>query len=384
MNQRSPYPRIRLSGDAHDRGLQHGTLAKERILKSRSGYERAFRQAANWSWREATQSVAHLVEPVRRDFPEYLVEMEGIAEGCGLGFDDIFTMNARTEVIWAATVRRSEPELARFGRECSSFALMPQRTADGHTLVGQNWDWLVHSFDTVIVLEVEQPDKPNYVTVVEAGLLAKATMNSAGIGVAVNALVTSLDRADPGIPFHILIRAFADCRSLSEAIYVATKHVRASSGNYLIAHADGIAVNLQTTPGDYRGVIPQLPVNGALVHTNHFTSPLTGAHDVAHFAMADSLVRLQRIESSIAANAAPATIESLRDALSDHADYPNSVCCHPSADEPEAERWSTVASVVMDLDERAMYLSDGNPCEMPYRRLTFDGLLDEPAHGRQL
>jgi isopenicillin-N N-acyltransferase-like protein len=377
MDERVRYPRVRVSGDAHARGVQYGTLAKERILASRNGYEQAFRHATGWNWQQAVESVVHLIEPVRSAFPEYLAEMEGIAQGCGLRFDDIFTMNARTEVIWAATVRRSEPDLARFGRECSSFALMPHRTAMRHTLVGQNWDWLVHSFDTVIVLEVEQPDRPNYVTVVEAGLLAKATMNSAGIGVAVNALVTSLDRADPGIPFHVLIRAFADCRSVTEAISLATNHVRASSGNYLVAHADGTAVNLQTTPGDYRGVLPQLPDDGALVHTNHFTSPLVDGRDVASFAMPDSFVRLQRIESSIAANRAPATVESVTNALSDHADYPTSVCRHPGADEAEAEQWATVASVVMDLDERAMYLSDGNPCEVPYRRLTFDGLLDE-------
>lgn len=86
------------------------------------------------------------------------------------------------------------------------------------------------------MLEVEQPDRPNFVTVVEAGLLAKASLNSAGLGIAVNALVTSLDCGELGVPFHVLIRAFADCESLSDAIYVATKNTRASSGNYLFTY----------------------------------------------------------------------------------------------------------------------------------------------------
>lgn len=377
MNERMPFPRIRVTGSAHERGAQYGALAKDRILKSRSGYEHAFRHAAGWDWQQAVESIQHLVEPVRSYFSDFLAEMTGIAEGCGLPFDDIFTMNARTEVLGSAAARLAAPEIARYGRECSSFALLPDRSASGHTLIGQNWDWLDHSVDTVIVLEVEQPDKPSYVTVVEAGLLAKVTMNSAGLGVAVNALTTSLDCAEAGVPFHVLIRAFADCTSVAEAVDVATRHARASSGNYLLAHANGTVVNLETTPGDHRGVTRQLPVNGALVHTNHFTSPLPDGQDLAELTAADSFVRLERIEASIAANPAPATVGSLRDALSDHEGYPDSVCCHFNADALDAERWSTVASVVMDLDERAMYLADGNPCEADYRRLTFDGLLDD-------
>jgi isopenicillin-N N-acyltransferase-like protein len=95
--------------------------------------------------------------------------------------------------------------------------------------------------------------------------------------------------------------------------------------------------------------------------------------------MADSLVRLQLVQRSIAESPTPATIASLRDALSDHADFPAAVCCHPDPREPRWQQWATVMSVVLDLDARTIYLSDGNPCQHEYRRLTFDGLLDKPS-----
>jgi isopenicillin-N N-acyltransferase like protein len=375
----SRYPRIRVSGSPRERGIQYGEQARERVHRGKAGYEKAFALSAGWTWDQAVAAAAHLVGPVREVFPQYVEEMEGIAEGASLPFADVFTMNARTEVMWAATVRKTEVERARFARECSSFALMPARTASGHTYLGQNWDWLVHSFDSLVVLEVEQEGKPNFVTVVEAGLLAKASLNSSGLAVGVNTLVTSADTAEPGIPFHVLIRAFADCDSLTEAIYTASKHLRSSSGNYLLAHADGLAVNLETTPGDFRGVTPQLPVDGALVHTNHFTSPVVGSQDVGHYAMADSLVRLQRVQASIALSPTPATVDSLHAALSDHADFPSAVCCHPDVREVDGEQWATVMSVIMDLDERTIYLSEGNPCESPPTKLTFDGLLDKTS-----
>ncbi|MFD2353928.1 hypothetical protein ACFSTC_38650 [Nonomuraea ferruginea] len=101
--------------------------------------------------------------------------------------------------------------------------------------------------------------------------------------------------------------------------------------------------------------------------------------DVSLYAMADSLVRLQRVQAAISAADRLTTVGSLREALSDHADYPYSVCSHPDVRASADERWATVTSVIMDLDERTVWLSDGNPCRHPHRPLTFDGLLDKPS-----
>jgi hypothetical protein len=139
------------------------------------------------------------------------------------------------------------------------------------------------------------------------------------------------------------------------------------------------ALGITPTPGGYQGVTPQLPSRGALVHTNHFISPVPGSQDVGHYAMADSLIRLQRVDGHIAGNEAPATVEALHAALSDHADFPTAVCCHPSPRSEDGLQGATVMSVIMDLDERVMYLSEGNPCQHPPGLLSFDGLLDKPS-----
>ncbi len=373
------YPRIRVSGGPHERGEQYGRAARDRVLHSKAGYERAFAQAAGWTWEQAVESAATLLPAVQESFPTYLREMEGIAAGSGLSFEDVFAMNARTEVMWAATVRQSDRLRTAYARECSSFALLPARTASGHTYVGQTWDWLVQGFDSLVVLEVEQQDGPNYVTVVEAGLLAKSSLNSSGLGVCVNTLVTSEDRGEPGVPFHVLIRALADCDSVTDAIYVLSKHRRSSSGNFMLGHVDGTVLNLETSPGDARGVTPQLPVNGALVHTNHFIDPPGHGAELGTYAMADSYVRLQRVRTSIRDAEEPATVASLHAAMCDHADYPTSVCCHPDPREDDAEQWATVMAVVLDLDERTLHLCEGNPCETAPTPLTFGDLLDKES-----
>lgn len=379
MPEPRQYPRIRVSGDPYERGRRYGEAARDRVHRSKVGYQEAFARAAGWSWEQAVAAAAPLESAIAAVFPAYIEEMRGLADGAGLDFADVLTMNARTEVMWAATARRAEAMRAAQARECSAFALLPGRTAERHTVIGQTWDWLVHCFDTVVVLEVEQDDAPNYVTVVEAGLLAKTSMNSSGLAVATNALVTSADCGAPGLPYHVVLRALADCHSLTDAVNVVQCHRRSSSANYLLAHRDGLAIDLETAPGDYSQVYPHLPVGGGLVHTNHFLASLRDVRDVSIYAMADSLVRFQRIRAAILEAGEPATIDSLHGALCDHADYPNSVCCHPDPRQAAGERWSTITSVIMDLDARTMWLSDGNPCEYPPRPLTFDGLLDKPS-----
>ena len=217
----------------------------------------------------------------------------------------MLTLNTRTEVIWAATAREAAEEGRRRARECTSFALAGRRTRAGRPLTGQNWDWLTHCRDTLVILEVEQPDAPNYVTVVEAGLLAKCSLNSAGLAVMTNALVTSADRGEPGIPYHVMLRALADCEQLSSAIDTIQKNFRASAANYLLSTGDDVAVDLEAGPGDFLAVQAILPEDGALVHTNHFLRSPRRQDDVSLYAMPDSLIRLQRAEQAIARSAEP-------------------------------------------------------------------------------
>jgi hypothetical protein len=39
----------------------------------------------------------------------------------------------------------------------------------------------------------------------------------------------------------------------------------------------------------------------------------------------------------------------------------------------------TVTSVLMNLDTRVMWVSDGNPCSAPYRKLDYSDFLAKPS-----
>jgi isopenicillin-N N-acyltransferase-like protein len=234
-----PYPRIRVSGGPRERGRSYGEQARERVHASVAGYERTLAHYTGWNWQRVRHEAASFEEPIADRHSSYVEEMRGIANGAGVEFQDVLAINVRTEVMFSAKARKAADERgAKLPRECSAFAILPEASADGHTLIGQNWDWLVHCFDTVVVLEVEQEGAPDFVTVVEAGLLAKAGMNSSGVGVTTNALVTERDLGEPALPFHVLVRALYDAETLTDALQTLQAGVRSSSANYLIAHRD--------------------------------------------------------------------------------------------------------------------------------------------------
>jgi isopenicillin-N N-acyltransferase like protein len=372
------YPRVKVKGNPRERGRSYGEQARHRIAVTQAGYEKAFRELAGIGWSQAAEAALQFTEPVERHAPQVMEELRGIAEGAGMSLGDILAMNARTEVIWAATARQADAQRASLAHECTALALLSSRTASGLPLAAQSWDWLVHCFDSAVVLEVEQPGElPNFVTAVEAGLLAKVSLNSAGITVLTNALVTSADRGAPGIPFHVMLRLLADCQTVTDALRLVQTLPRSSSANYMIVSGDDAAVNIEAAPGDYTQVSWQLPQAGVLAHTNHFLDLPHGISDVSAYAMPDSIVRLSRATAVLSADGALWDVDRLVELLEDHADWPNSICCHPDPRDEGPMQWATVLAVATSPAERRFWLASGNPCTSRFEEVLFGGLLQK-------
>lgn len=364
------YPRIRTVGGSFERGHQYGEQARSRITRSIEAYAGVFQRDAGWDW-PTVRAFAQRFERPLRDYDErYFDEIRGIASGAGTEVTDILALNTRTEIMYAAKAADAKTSSASYPSECSSFAVLHQASRDGHVLMGQNWDWLVHSFDTTVVLEAQQDDGPGFVTIVEAGLLAKTGFNSAGLGLVTNALATSEDRGEVGVPHHAVLRGILDGETISDALAAVQRLPRAASGNYLIGHVDGLAVDVEGAPGDFSRLFLILPDNGMLVHTNHFLSPTFDLKDVSLWLMPDSPFRLERVRAFLG-ELEKIGVEDLMTVLGDHTNYPLAVCCHPDTRLPAEDHEATAASIVMDLDTKSLWLADGNPCTTPFRLLSY-------------
>ena len=376
------FPRITVSGDARERGRQYGELARPQVLRSISAYQDVFAHFAGWDWNRVRAEAAAFAAPIEAYGPKYLEEIRGIAEGAGVDEHDILAINVRTEVMFAASARAAATtgEAKPLPPECSSFALMSNRAVEGRILIGQNWDWLSHAAETTIVLEARQSDAPDYVTVVEAGLLAKFGMNSSGVGLVTNALVSGEDQGLPGVPMHVLLRATLDCETISDALKGLLRARRAASANYVLAHADGVVIDVEAGAGDVSQVWLGYPEDGVLLHTNHFINPGFDAREVSLFAMPDSPFRLQRLRELVREREGTKLDRAFFvTALTDHATFPLGVCCHRDPRLSAPEEWETLASAVMDLAERRLWLASGQPCVAPFDELDYSELLSKPS-----
>lgn len=369
------YPHVRVSGTPFERGASYGSQARERVHRSIDGYARVFSAGAGLEWTAVRHLAERFEDPIGEFGPDYLEELRGIAHGAAVDFLDVLSINVRTEIMYSAKARDAEAAFRR--AECTSYALVPAPGDSSPVIVGQNWDWLVHCFETVVVLEAERLDGPSFVTVVEAGLLAKVGMNAAGLGLATNALATDADKGEPGVPFHILLRAILDCETVSESLATLQRGLRSSSANYLVAHEDGSALDVEAAPGDYSRLFLVDP-SGPYLHTNHFLSSRFDGRDVSLWAMPDSPVRLGRVK---AASRGPTPLDGQRmmALMADHAGYPDSVCCHPNQHHAPTEQGATIASVVMEPASRTMWLADGQPCTRAFRCLDYGDLLKSPS-----
>jgi isopenicillin-N N-acyltransferase-like protein len=299
--------------------------------------------------------------------PKYLDECRGIARGAGVDFLDVLAINLRTEIIHSARVRQGT---ASMSAECTAFGITAEMSARGTVLIAQNWDYLPHATRTSVVLDCSgEPDDVSFITIVEAGLLAKMGMNSAGVALVINGLATRYDRAEPGVPFHVLLRRMLESRTVADAVAVLKGVPRASSGNYMLASRDESIVDVEAWAGVGTHVATLAPDNGLLVHTNHCLSVPTCLSEVPFHLADNSRPRRDRVLKLLHEIGTPVGVEDLQRVLSDHAQHPWGVCTHEDLRVSEHERYPTGASLIMEPATRRMFLADGNPCTAPWREL---------------
>jgi isopenicillin-N N-acyltransferase-like protein len=373
-----PVPLIEVSGAPRDRGRAYGESARELIGLSVAYYQEAFAVSSGLAWADVLASAAQWRPLVAAAAPHLLEEMDGIAEGAGRQPDEILALNARGEI-----VRSHDAAFGQYAGEaadgCSSFALLPEATATGHVYCGQNWDWRVPTEATVVMLRVVQPPKPTVIMQVEAGQIGRHGVNSTGLALNANGLDGAFG-TPTGLPQPVLRRLILDSDTFTAALDVPHRLRQHIATNLLLTHRDGIAVDLESTPLAHQWGYAQ---DGVLVHGNHYQYGIPpGLAADFRMSSSDSLIRVPVIERGLRALGAAGTPDAVRklvrETMSDHFGYPDSVCEHVDLGRPEVRRCKTMTSSLVDLTAGEYRVIHGNPCQSDYALLPWD-IYDGPA-----
>jgi isopenicillin-N N-acyltransferase-like protein len=286
-----------------------------------------------------------------------------------------------------------------YANECTSGIFLPSVTSDGSVIVAQNWDMSGQLYlnDTAVYLEVHpdpSEDLPSMLLMTEAGQLGRSGINSAGLAVCANSLMSTEDylpydftphvtKQNPLLPMSLVRRAFLHNKSFSAALITVQNAPRHVSNHIGVSTAEGFGMSLEITPSEIHIIYPSAAdQHGFVTHGNHFVSPSFDARGYRdRYPGGSSWFRAERVAQGIRPFAAfrGLTPARIKEAFSDHLSCPSSVCQHMEKldlrnvpDYPYKGLQITVAFLLYNLTERTLWTCKGPPCMGKFIEIKLD------------
>lgn len=268
---KNPMPVLELTGTAYERGYTHGYILKKSIAELYSKWKKSIRKETGKDPDSVISDFLHTSkyqEAIRKWTPDLLEEVRGIAEGSGQSFDDVFAFQLIDEY-WGYLDRLEHGSVDK--DHCSAIGIAA--TKEHSTIVAQNVD--IDTFmqgHQVIFHIMGSPNEPEQLIVSSAGFIGFVGVNTAGLGIVINAL-TDLNNSVDGLPVTFVTRG-ALKKSPSEALKFLKKIKHATGQNYIVGTKSRV-YNYEASANEVIEFFPT-PDPDLVYHTNHSI----GNHDV--------------------------------------------------------------------------------------------------------
>ncbi len=344
MSEPTRYPEHEVSGKPRELGQQIGESTREQIRGFCASAIEQVNRTVSISRDSATDVAQQSLRFAEAYAPEMVEELRGTAEASGVSMDDIMLLQVRNQL---------QPDALE---GCTSLAA----NGRGTPIVAQNWDNDPALDEFNVVLTRKPEGRPALTTIGQAGLIGYIGFNDQGIGLCLNTLPAPSHRV--GVPHYFLVRAILESVSLDEATEAVRRADRAIPANVMLITPQGPA-DLEITIDGVR-VLTGDDSNLA-THTNHCLHPELLSINEQFPELIQSHDRIHRIGELLSTAGEGVSVEMVQQGLSDHLNHPRSICRHPNND-PTHGFWSTVFSVIIELEERRMLIARGTPCNHAY------------------
>ena len=290
----------------------------------------------------------------RKQFPQYISELEGMADGSGRLFEEIFAVNLRGE--FAGLIAAAHPTENAADADVQGCTDCLVLTPDS-ALIGHNEDGSPAGYGNMYVVRVAVDDCPTFTALCYPGFLAgnASGFNEFGILHSINHVAPRPVKV--GVGRHFIARSLLEARSLAEALRRVTLPDRAAGFNYNIGSlAERRIVSVEVSPERHH----VHEVQGYYLHTNHYFNLNNQKQEISP----SSRKRLERCQALCRATF-PANSSQVLALLSDHTDrdYP----IYRDATLPDED--ATLGSVLYDLGRRELRIFWSNPVREPEKSL---------------
>ncbi|MBW1784205.1 MAG: hypothetical protein JRL30_26125 [Deltaproteobacteria bacterium] len=348
---------LEVSGSHYEIGHAVGTTFKERIQKSFESQGAMMSMIEAFIDTDRERFYTQYVEAVQALYPQYIEELQGMADGSGFDFEKFMITSMLPEYIFLMTLPAIDQP-----RGCSTVSY----SYEGKVYLTHNEDGAYSLHDLMFIVKGHPTGKPSFIGFCHPGavMCIGPSMNDAGIFYSGN-YVTGTEFQEGGIPSSFIERSLMEAQTLDEAIQKATISNRAYCCHINLASRDASkVVSLEIAPSTYY----LYEVDGLFVHTNHFFQPGMAAYSVPNENSESRLEVLVDLTDAYADRLGDVYGDLLAQFLSSHDHYPNSPCSH-GKDDPHISQ--TLGSTLFDVNNGTWRISYNNPCERKYQMVGF-------------
>jgi isopenicillin-N N-acyltransferase-like protein len=339
---------VKIEGTPYERGLRYGQRFREEIrtFLEREIYQTFGSEASQRA--QMRQYAAQCMEMVRRYTPIVAEEMAGMAEGAWLEPEEP-TLLALHEELYHRKALPGTPH-------CTAVAVGPPDTCNGHTYVGQTWDWMQSVYGLSQMLLWRREEGADVLCYSYPGLWVGAGMNEAGIALC---WTSAEDReglwSRIGVPSYALIAQMLYQNTLEEAVAVAQRAPQAGWFTFVLADGEGRLANVEGSPASLAIETTQ----GHLARAYYGTRQMTGVTETEPVPLHP---RCQRMYELLERAAGRLNRETLQRLFGDHGEAGKERICYDAG---------TLDAMLFDATEKVAYVTRGPACVPCWQEFRF-------------
>ncbi len=263
---------LELSGSYYDMGKAHGERYHDEIHMFTEDRVR-LSSDINWTGRNLSRdAVIALAEACVAEHqayaPDLMDELQGMADATGLSLAELVINNGFTDFIdvvyGVGDITQKAKTPANVSDNCTAFLVPNSRTDSGEGFYGQTWDMHATATPYVILIDGKPDNAPDFLTFTITGCVGMIGMNSEGIAVGINNLMSTDGQV--GVTWPFVIRKILQQDNLDDALACLTDAKLAGAHNYMLMDKNGDGYNVEAMSTSVE--VEKLD-RDVLAHTNH-------------------------------------------------------------------------------------------------------------------
>lgn len=281
------------------------------------------------------------LKEIKKGFPFYIDEIEGLSSGSETDLDTIWALNLQCEL-----------EYINEKDGCSS--IYYKNNKENYFL--HNEDGHRANYGKMFLVYVKPPSKVDFLSLVYPGLLPGNAPGINKLGIFQTTNYIGSEKVFEGVPRYVLSRAILEAKNLKEAKEISIYTPKAYPCHHNIGSLEKEEYfSIEATPMGFDIYKPE----GLYFHTNHLILEKTKEYPYEEkvYREKSSISRFEVIKEGVKDLKEPEFLD-LFNLLASHKRKPFSPCRHPEGD----VEGQTLCTAHYDLKKKEVNFYQGNPC----------------------